>query len=39
MRRANWALVIVLAMRIAAYADSGVLVPTDKQRLTLRSFP
>ena len=31
MRRANWALVIVLAMRIAAYADSGVLVPTDKQ--------
>src|ERR1035438_8600680 len=31
MRRASWALGLMLLMRMAAYADSGVLVPTDKQ--------
>src|ERR1017187_7299660 len=31
MKRANWAFAILLAMRMAAHADSGVLVPTDKQ--------
>jgi Ca-activated chloride channel homolog len=31
MRRAGWLLVMLLAMRIAAHADTGVLVPTDKQ--------
>jgi Ca-activated chloride channel family protein len=29
--RAGWAFVLLLALRMAAYADSGVLVPTDKQ--------
>jgi Ca-activated chloride channel family protein len=31
MRRTGWALALLLLMRMAAYADSGVLVPTDKQ--------
>lgn len=31
MKRASWVLAVALAMRVAAYADSGVLVPTDKQ--------
>jgi len=31
MRRSGWALGLLLLMRTAAYADSGVLVPTDKQ--------
>ena len=31
MRRISWALGLLLLMRMAAYADSGVLVPTDKQ--------
>jgi Ca-activated chloride channel family protein len=31
MRRAGWLVMLYLAMRIAAHADTGVLVPTDKQ--------
>lgn len=31
MRRAGWLVVLLMAMRIAAHADTGVLVPTDKQ--------
>jgi Ca-activated chloride channel family protein len=31
MKRAGWVAVLFLAMRIAAYADSGVLVPLNKQ--------
>ena len=31
MRRASWALGLLLLMPMAAYADSGVLIPTDKQ--------
>ncbi|MGD0682653.1 MAG: VIT domain-containing protein, partial [Terracidiphilus sp.] len=31
MRRTNWALVLLLLLPMAAAADSGVLVPTDKQ--------
>ena len=31
MRRISWALGLLLLMWMAAYADSGVLVPTDKQ--------
>jgi Ca-activated chloride channel family protein len=29
--RAGWTFALLLALRMAAYADSGVLVPTDKQ--------
>ena len=29
--RAGWAFALLLALRMAAYADSGVLVPSDKQ--------
>ncbi len=29
--RTGWAFVLLLALRMGAYADSGVLVPTDKQ--------
>jgi Ca-activated chloride channel homolog len=31
MRRAGWLVVLLMAMRMAAHADSGVLVPADKQ--------
>ncbi|HME57593.1 MAG TPA: VIT and VWA domain-containing protein [Terracidiphilus sp.] len=31
MRRASWALWLLLWMPLAAHADSGVLIPTDKQ--------
>ena len=31
MRRAGWLAMLILAVRMAAHADTGVLVPTDKQ--------
>ena len=31
MKRAGWVVMLFLAMRIAAHADTGVLVPADKQ--------